>query len=143
MSDHDTTTIVTIPTAEQCHERRDRLTNAIALALVSPGAWQVRDTRRLPGQEGHLLGFVQQRHGSFEVMQLADDFRWATFPSMESAVAHVVNTNDEVVEARRWGELDWVLNASKTARPFAPSLPGNLAQLGPPALSARARQLVA
>jgi len=79
MSENDPQSVVSDRTvgytAEQQADQRDPdLLNAISLVLVSPGAWQVRDSRRTPGREGNLLGFVQERQGNFEVMQLADQF---------------------------------------------------------------------
>jgi hypothetical protein len=86
---------------------------------VTPGAWQVCDSRLAVGTEGHLLGFVQERHGDFEVTQLADEFRWCAFPSMRAAIAYIVATNDEVMDARSRGTLGWILGASATTRSMA------------------------
>lgn len=99
----------TVATGSDTRERTELL-NAIALTMVSPGAWQVRDTRERPGVEGHLLGFIQERHGVFELMQLADQFRWSSFVNIKLAIDFVVETNATVVQARHTGDLGWVLS---------------------------------
>jgi len=109
---------------------------------VSPGAWQVRDSRRTPGREGNLLGFVQERQGNFEVMQLADQFRWSMFPTMELAVDHIANTNAAVIAARHLGDLAWVLSASETTRSLALAFSPELTRQETPAPPSHSPQLV-
>ena len=85
-------------------ERRARLDEALLLEHVSGAAWRVCDSRYPAGSDGRFLGFVEERNGLFEVMQIAETFIWTSFESMRAAVDHIVATNEEIVDRRRLAE---------------------------------------
>jgi hypothetical protein len=87
--------------------RFSELDEALELEPVSPVSWRVCDGRVTAGP-GRLLGFVQERQGTFEVMQVADRFIWTMFPTMQDALTHVAATRDAVLVARRAGDLAWL-----------------------------------
>jgi hypothetical protein len=90
------------------HLRGDLLADALVLEVVLAGSWRVCDARVAANTPGHVLAFVDERKGVFQVMQLADIFVWSTFSTMHLALAHVVDTHAAVVAARSTGELAWL-----------------------------------
>lgn len=72
--------------------QHDQLDEALLLELAGPSSWRVCDGRIAHGQ-GRFLAFVERKAEAFEVMQIADDFVRASFPTMRSALDHVVETN--------------------------------------------------
>ena len=79
--------------------------SAGALCLERAGArsWRVCNSRVARGQ-GRFLAFIDEKNDEFEVMELADDFVWTTFPTMSDAFAHVARTNGELqaAEPKAW-----------------------------------------
>jgi hypothetical protein len=88
-------------------QRRIQLDEALLLEPAGPGSWRVCDGR-IPTGDGRFLGFIDERDGTFEVMQLAADFVWSTFPSMRAALDHIVATSPAVPSGRPNGELAWL-----------------------------------
>jgi len=84
-------------------QRRIQLDEALLLEPVAPGSWRVCDARVAAG-DGRFLGFVDERDGAFEVIQLAEDFVSSTFPSMRAALDHIVATSPAVVLGRPYDE---------------------------------------
>jgi hypothetical protein len=82
-------------------ERRAGLDEALLLEHVSGVVWRVCDSRHPAGSDGRFLGFVEERDGLFEVMQIAETFIWTSFESMRAALDHVVATNEEVAGRRK------------------------------------------
>jgi len=83
-------------------QRRELLNEAIVLEHVSGRAWRVCDSRCPAGADGRFLGFVEERDGMFDVMQITETFIWTSFDSMRSALNHIVATNPQTVA---WQQL--------------------------------------
>lgn len=77
------------------HGRRARLAAALLLEIAAPGAWRVCDGRVDQGN-GRFLAFIEIKPDGFEVMQLAEDFVWSTFPTLQAALSHIVETHSAV-----------------------------------------------
>ena len=88
-------------------QRRMQLDEALVLEAAAPGSWRVCDGRVAAGN-GRFLGFVEERDGAFEVMQVANDFIWSTVPSMRDALDHIVATSPSMLLGRANGELAWL-----------------------------------
>jgi hypothetical protein len=88
-------------------ERQNRLDEALILESGGPGLWRVCDGR-VPGGPSRLLALVEMKGDEFEVMQLANQFVWATFPTMHAALSHVVVSHPTVLAARPAGRLTWL-----------------------------------
>ena len=111
---------VTPPTAEGMRQPHDQLDEALLLEQAGPSSWRVCDGRIARGQ-GRFLAFVDRKGDTFEVMQIADDFVWASFPTMRAALDHVVETYSARLSERSAGEVDW-LKPDSSDRPH-PVLP--------------------
>ena len=62
----------------------------IDVQSLSASAWRIRDTR-FPEQDARaLIGFIEAKGETFEVMQMGRGFQWFTYPTMQDAVAHFV-----------------------------------------------------
>jgi hypothetical protein len=65
----------------------------IDVQSLSSSAWRIRDTR-FPEQDARaLIGFIEEKGGVFEVMQMGRGFQWFTYRTMQEAVAHFVRVN--------------------------------------------------
>ena len=89
-------------------QRRIQLDEALLLEPAAPGSWRVCDGR-IPRGDGRFLAFIDERDGAFEVMPLADDFVWSTFPTLRAALDHIVATSPAVLLGRPNGELAGLL----------------------------------
>lgn len=85
----------------------DELDEALYLEPAGPSSWRVCDGRIARGQ-GRFLAFVEQKVDTFEVMQIADDFLWTSFPTMRAALDHVVDSNGALATERSSGKLAWL-----------------------------------
>ncbi|MFM9921325.1 hypothetical protein [Lacisediminihabitans sp. H27-G8] len=81
---------------------------ALILELVSPHSWRVCDSRVPEGTPGRMVAFVDERAGQYEVMQIADNFVWTTFETMDSAIQHVSASQAKIDHVRADGNLSWV-----------------------------------
>ncbi|OUE25603.1 hypothetical protein [Clavibacter michiganensis] len=97
------------------------LTDALTLKRVTDTAWQVCDSRRAPGESGHLLGFVETVGDEIEMMQLGRKFVWTRFASMRDALAHIVATAAAMSASQDEGELAWVCHALAAVPAPAPT----------------------
>jgi len=104
-----TTTFPTDRLQSGVHERqrREALDEALVLEPAGAGLWRVCDGRVTTGP-GRLLALIEEKAGSFEIMQWADEFVWSSFPTMRAALTHVVMTDAEVLAARGKGHLSWL-----------------------------------
>ena len=82
--------------------------DCVVLEQVALQGWRACDDRLPPEHPRRLLGFVEQRDGIFEVMQLGTGFVWSTFESLEEAMRHVVRSAPALIEERLAGELNWI-----------------------------------
>ena len=85
-------------------EQRDALpVSALRLERAGAKSWRVCNSRVARGQ-GRFLAFIDEKNDEYEVMELADDFVWTTFPTMSDAFAHVARTNGELqaAEPKAW-----------------------------------------
>jgi len=91
----------------RARQQLDQLDDALVLEQAGPSSWRVCDGRIARGQ-GRFLAFVDRKGEAFEVMQVADDFVWASFPTMRAALDHVVETYNAYLSERSAGQLDWL-----------------------------------
>ena len=75
---------------------------------VASFGWRVCDARIPENDPRRLLGFVEERDGRFEVMQIGNGFRWSTFATMREALTHMLSTAPETTKERMDGELSWI-----------------------------------
>lgn len=80
---------------------RERLDEALTLEHVSGRAWRVCDSRYPAGAAERFLGFIEERNGLFEVMQITETFIWTSFDTMRGALDHIVATNSQEVAQQR------------------------------------------
>ena len=80
----------------------------LVLVQVAAHGWRVCDARRHEDDPHRLLGFVEERSGEFEVMQLGGGFHWSTFATMRDALAYLTRTSAAMSEDRMAGELSWI-----------------------------------
>lgn len=81
-------------------DRRDRgLAEAVLLEPAGENLWRVCD-RRIASGQGRFIAFIEEKDHQFEVMQIADDFVWTAFATMEVALTHVLQIHAAVVAAR-------------------------------------------
>lgn len=85
----------------------DELDEALYLEPAGPLAWRVCDSRIARGHR-RFLAFVEQKVDTFEVMQIADDFLWTSFPTMRAALDHVVDSNGALATERSAGKIAWL-----------------------------------
>jgi hypothetical protein len=83
------------------------LRDALVLEPVGDHAWRICDGRVRVG-EGRFVAFVEEKLDGYEVMQLAGDFVWTSFPTLETALSHVVDTDGECARSRAIGDLGWI-----------------------------------
>ena len=98
---------LTSPSAARSRQQFDQLDEALLLERAGPSSWRVCDGRIARGQ-GRFLAFVDRKAETFEVMQIADDFVWASFPTMRAALDHVVETYSAHLSERSAGQLEWL-----------------------------------
>ena len=64
--------------------------HCMSITQVSAFGWLVRREPRVGSFDG-LLGCVEQRDESFEVMEVGDGFRWTTFTALRDVVTHLAS----------------------------------------------------
>jgi hypothetical protein len=82
--------------------------DVVELQQVTWHGWRARDTRVPEHDPRSLLGFIEERDGAFEVMQLGLGFHWLTFSSLEEASAYLLRTAQDATAERMAGELSWI-----------------------------------
>ncbi|GAB3039402.1 hypothetical protein GCM10027052_19440 [Parafrigoribacterium mesophilum] len=66
----------------------------IDVQSLSPSAWRICDTRFSQHDDARaLIGFVEEKDGVFEVMQMGRGFEWFTYATLEDAIAHFVRVS--------------------------------------------------
>lgn len=51
---------------------------------------------------------MERKAELFGVMHIADDFVWASFPTMRAALDHIVEIHSAHLPARPTGKLEWL-----------------------------------
>lgn len=111
---------LTPPSARGMRLQHDQLDDALSLEQAGPSSWRVCDGRIARGQ-GRFLAFIDRKGDTFEVMQIANDFVWASFPTMRAALDHVVETYSARLSEGSAGQLDWLKrDISDRPRPVLP-----------------------
>ena len=64
--------------------------HCMSITQVSAFGWLVRREPRVGSFDG-LLGCVEQRDESFEVMEIGGGFRWTTFTALRDVVTHLAS----------------------------------------------------
>jgi hypothetical protein len=64
--------------------------HCLSITQVAVYGWLVRREPRLGNFDG-LLGCVEQRNESFEVMEIGGGFRWTTFTALLDVVTHLAS----------------------------------------------------
>lgn len=60
----------------------------LVIQSLSRSQWRVSD-RRYPEHDAiGLLGFIEEKDDTFELMQLENGFQWFSFSSLAEAIAH-------------------------------------------------------
>ncbi|RFA06719.1 hypothetical protein B7R21_18850 [Subtercola boreus] len=87
-----TTTAEWVDDAPETAKLRAQLDEALILEHASGRAWRVCDSRVPVGSQDRCVGFVEERDGLYEVMQVTETFIWTTLGSMRAALDHLVAT---------------------------------------------------
>jgi len=66
------------------------LSHGMSITQVFAYGWVVRREPRV-GNFGGLLGCVEQRNESFEVMEIGGGFRWSTFAALRDVVTYLTS----------------------------------------------------
>jgi hypothetical protein len=64
--------------------------HCLSITQVAAYGWLVRREPRVGNFDG-LLGCVEQRNESFEVMEIGGGFRWTTFTALLDVVTHLAS----------------------------------------------------
>ena len=64
--------------------------HCMSITQVAAYSWLVRREPRVGNFDG-LLGCVEQRNESFEVMEIGGGFRWTTFTALRDVVTHLAS----------------------------------------------------
>ena len=64
--------------------------HCMSIAQVSAYGWLVRREPRVGKFDG-LIGVVEQRNESFEVMEIGGGFRWTTFTALRDVVTYLAS----------------------------------------------------
>jgi hypothetical protein len=67
---------------------RTLIKDELEIRAISDSEWRVSDRRVSPQDAFSLLGFIEMKHGVYEVMQLGRGFEFFSFPTFDDAIAH-------------------------------------------------------
>ncbi|MEO7148204.1 MAG: hypothetical protein ABIW81_07020 [Terrimesophilobacter sp.] len=73
---------------------------------LSRSQWRVSDRRYSEHDACSLLGFIEEKDGTFELTQLEHGFQWFYFSSLAEAIAHFTQTPRSGSPAEP--ELSWL-----------------------------------
>lgn len=90
------------------HIQRDSLPRTredLVVYTLSASQWRISDRRYPEHDASSLLGFIEEKDGTFELTQLEHGFEWFYFSSLAEAVAHFARATpaDSLAEQ----ELSW------------------------------------
>ena len=90
------------------HDQADftpRLEEDLVVQPLSRSQWRVSDRRYPEHDASSLLGFIEEKHDTFELTQLEHGFQWFYFSSLADAVAHFTQPTPHDGHAEQ--ELSW------------------------------------
>jgi hypothetical protein len=92
----------------------------VRLQWLGASAWKVSDGRLLDEDARSLLGFIEKRGESFELMQVGATFSWLVFGSLTEALWQVMRSGEGSADDRQRGELAWISAATTSSHPSLP-----------------------
>jgi len=71
---------------------QNRTSDDIQVDALSSREWRICDSRIAQDNALSLIGFIDNHHGIYEVMEFIDPVEYTHFPSLETAISHFITT---------------------------------------------------
>lgn len=80
---------------------QNRTPDDIQVNALSSREWRICDSRIADDNALSLIGFIDEHHGIYEVMEFIGPVEHSHFSSLEAAISHFVTAKPSLSEERR------------------------------------------